>query len=312
MRIYLQLHLQAICWPLYCSYSLCYLQLNNETLFLYYIIDVYSLTIKLYLNKIHQGRNPRPFVDHVFNILEIKRKSGSEDGTGERAPKRSRCDVRDTLRQSLSSETLDSTISMSQMLEIPVIDLVFQENQYSPLKPSASGLTLTPDKDNFYKIEDALRAQEPEMLDRLDFRESFSDNNGDNSGSLFSGENALFFLFLRSRSPSFSGFEDVNNNSESDYARCCKHGSLASDITLLQSNNFFAEKNSDVLNTIESGTIQSEVFLVTITKSRITLRLRLSKEIASQPKILLRLTQSKINKTQFSKSNVSRKRRRKT
>ncbi len=182
----------------------------------------------------------------------------------------------------------------------PVIDLVSQEDQHSPIKSSASELSLTLGKDGLNGIEGALRVQEPKLLDS---RGSFPDDGGDNSGPLFPGEDALFSLFLRSRSPSFSGFEDVNDNSESDHARCW---SLKSDVTNPQSNGSFAEKGSDVLDTIESGTIESEAFPVTTTKPRITL-----KETASPPKVLLRLTQPRMNKIRYSK-RVSRKRRQET
>jgi len=198
------------------------------------------------------------------------------------------------------------------MLEVLIIDLVSQENQHSSLKSSASELTLSLGEDDFYRIEHVLQIQEHKLLNRLDFRESFSDDGDDDFRLLFLGENALFFLFLRSRSSSFFSFEDVNDNSERNHAHCFKHERLTSNVTISKSNDSLVDKSSDVLDTIKSDTIESKAISVTITKSRITLQLRSSKEIASKLKILLRLIQSRANKIRYSKSSVNRKRELKT
>lgn len=134
------------------------------------------------------------------------------------------------------------------------------------------------------------------MFNRLDFKESFLNNNSNNSRFLFLNKNIFFFLFLRFQSFLFSSFEDVNNNNKSNYIYCCKYKSLISNITIFKSNNLFVNKSLNVLDAIESNTIESKAIFVTTTKFCITFQLHLLKERISKSKILLRLIQFKTNK----------------
>jgi len=309
LRDHLQFHLRAICWPLQCPHPLCHLQLDDETSFLYHMVDVHGLTIKSCLNKRHQNESSEPFVQQLPNVLGTKRKGSIESTDEERATKQSKSDMRHTLRQTSTSESTESgaTASTSQRPDIPVIDLVAVEDTYSPLTSSASGLTLLSDGDGFQPIDDILHIQQHMLPDRLEPEDSLPVVDDDDSQTSLLDDDALFSLFLRSRSPSSSGSENIDQSNHT-ISRALE--SISSDIPSIHAS---AVTSTDLLDTTENGTIESGPIPVT-RKPRVTLRLRPPKEI-TKPKTKLRLTQPRVNKAKkptCQKSTVKKQRRRKT
>ncbi len=156
LRDHLRFHLRAICWPLQCPHPLCHLHLDDETSFLYHMVDVHGLTVKSCTSDRHRNESSEPFVQQFPNVPRTKRKGSTESIDEERAAKQSKSDMRHTLRQASTSELTesDATAATSQRPDIPVIDVIVVEDTYSPPKSSASGLTLLSDGDGFQPVDD--------------------------------------------------------------------------------------------------------------------------------------------------------------
>jgi len=140
------------------SYLLYYFQLNNKTLFLYYIVDIYSLTIKSSLNKHYQNKSSESFIQQLSNILEIKQKSFIKSIDKKRATKQNKSDIKYILQQTSTNESTESntTASIFQKSDISVIDFVVVKNIYSLLTLSANRFILLSDRDNFQSINNIL------------------------------------------------------------------------------------------------------------------------------------------------------------
>ncbi len=143
------------------------------------------------------------------------------------------------------------------------------------------------------------------LPDMLELEDSLAVVDDDNSLTSLLEDDALFSLFLRSRSPSSSGSENID---QSNHTISRAFESIPSDIPSILAS---AVTSSDLLNTTENGTVKSAPTPVT-RKPCVTLRLRPSKEI-TKPKTKLQLTQPRVNKVTkptCRKSTVRKQRRR--
>lgn len=192
------------------SYLLYYLQLNNKTLFLYYIVDIYSLTIKSSFNKHYQNKSSESFVQQLSNILEIKQKSFIKSIDKKRATKQNKSDIKYILQQTSTNKSTENntTVSIFQKSDISVIDLVVVENIYSLLILSANRFILLSDRDNFQPINNILNIQQYILSDSLKSENSLLIVNNNNSQISLLDNNTLFFLFLHLQS--FSSFDSKN------------------------------------------------------------------------------------------------------
>ena len=187
-----------------------YLQLNNKTLFLYYIVDIYSLTIKSSFNKHYQNKSSESFVQQLSNILEIKQKSFIKSIDKKRATKQNKSDIKYILQQTSTNKSTENntTVSIFQKSDISVIDLVVVENIYSLLILSANRFILLSDRDNFQPINNILNIQQYILSDSLKSENSLLIVNNNNSQISLLDNNTLFFLFLHLQS--FSSFDSKN------------------------------------------------------------------------------------------------------
>lgn len=192
------------------SYLLYYFQLNNKTLFLYYIVDIYSLTIKSSFNKHYQNKSSESFVQQLSNILEIKQKSFIKSIDKKRATKQNKSDIKYILQQTSTNKSTENntTVSIFQKSDISVIDLVVVENIYSLLILSANRFILLSDRDNFQPINNILNIQQYILSDSLKSENSLLIVNNNNSQISLLDNNTLFFLFLHLQS--FSSFDSKN------------------------------------------------------------------------------------------------------
>ena len=246
---------RLILWPLHCPHPLYHLQLNDETSFLYHMADVHGLTIKSCLSKRHQNESSEPSMQQLPNVLGTKRKSPIQSIDEERTAKQSKSETRHTLWQTFTSGSTKSgaTTSASQISEIPIIDLVAVEDTHSPFNPSAGGLTLLSDGDDFQPIDDILQIQQHMLPDRPEPKESSLVIDDDESQTSLPGDDALFSTFLRPRSPSGSGSGNID---QSNHTSSHTFENITSNITTPKSIHASAAKSSDLLDTTEddSGT----------------------------------------------------------
>lgn len=194
----------------------------------------------------------------------------------------------------------------SQRPDIPIIDLIAVEDTYSPLKSSASGLTLLSDGDSFQPINDILHHQQHMLPDRLEAGDSLPVIDNDDSQTSLLDDDALFSLFLCSRSSSSSGSEKID---QSNHTISRALGSMFLDVPSIYMSDVTSTDLSDIT---ENGTVELTPIPVT-RKPRVTLRLRPPKE-TTKPKTKLRLTQprpNRVSKPTCQKLTVKKQRRRK-
>lgn len=307
LRLHLQSHLRTVSWPLQCPHPLCCNFLENETCFHYHMADVHGLNMRFNLHQCQKLKTPQNMrVNQAPSILRTKRSITIDDESREPALKRSKCEDSDVTSQLWSNgkSPTDASAPDPRAPEIPVIDLV-QDNDFNGFpRLSARELGLSSDGDDFLFIDDVLQNPQHAGFDVCGPRVNLPDSDDKKSESEFVDENALFPLFLRSRSPSpdFGGIEDIEGNQDNLHDRdgVCSH---------------VAASNRDDLQSPEisypANPIHHEVSEeAPPTKPRVILRLRPPKQPPAKSKALLRLSQPKAPGRKPSRPKSSSNRRR--
>lgn len=313
---HLQSHLDASHWPLKCPHPLCSQQLNDETSFLYHLSDVHSLRLSPRVKKYQQQeRISEPLINWTPDTASQKRKR--QDGSEQKLQSRKR--NKGVLKtnysneqyphQSLDPKAPDAILTASSRMssEISFTDTAADDNPQDLLELTHSEPTSPPDADESYMTTDISPSEN--FLERLN---DLPETKTDECELPSLAHDALFSLYLRSRSPSCSlakGICDNNNNNNNN-----NDGSLASQTVTLSDICLSTVEDIHLAESIDYDTIKPENVPVKTKKPRITLRIR-QPEPRPEPKKLLRLSQPKqalAQKSSSRKPGVNNRKKRRT
>ena len=253
LRKHLEAHLDISRWPLQCPHPLCSLHISDEKTFLYHLSDSHSLHTRQLDRRSQKQTSWGTFVGWKLNAVGQKRNRNDEDETllsrQTKRHKRSENSLEETglIPSILPSE--DSTISIPQTPELA-----------SSSSISLPHLDMLPVSDDLRSSRNEQRSQphdESIWVDHLSATDVYV------SIPRSPDESALFSQFLRSRSPSGSGDNTLDDYDEN---RASSPPTIAP-----QDMNLASEDRPQLATLLDHRTIDPETF--TRTKPRITLRL---------------------------------------
>ena len=299
---HLQSHLEASRWPLKCPHPLCSLQLNDEISFLYHLSDVHGLRMNPQVNKYQQQEcNSEPLINWTPDTASQKRKR--QDGNEQKLQPRKRnkgalktdCSNEQRPRQSLDRKTADGILTLSSHIssESSFTDTLADNSPQDLPGLTHSEPTSPPDADESYVMGDITPTQnfqQKGMHDELEWSRDLPETKSDGSELHSPAEDALFSLYLRSRSSSCSsakGFHDDDDNNKKN-----NNGSLPSQTVAPSDICLSTAEDIYLADSIDHGTVKSKMVPIKTKKPRITLRIR-QPEPRPKPKKLLRLSQPK-------------------
>ena len=294
LRGHLQQHLQTFRWPLQCPHPLCVLQLDDEKSFLYHLSDVHSLQISLHMNRLQQKEHDSGLlINWTPNTTSQKRKRAAVDEQERRPSKLQKDTVQiDRGNEQSPPQSLDRkapheihTISPCLLPAVSFTNVASDSNPQDLPEMTNSGATSSPEVDELCFMNDMSPSegfQERELHDHLGMRDWPGTTSNDYKSSL--QDDALFSLYLRSRSPSRSSAKSVCH--DNDDGSIHSHTITSGDICLSM------EGDHHLACSIDQNTVKPKDVPIKAKKPHITLRTR-QPEPRPKQKVLLRLSQPK-------------------
>lgn len=215
---HLESHLEESRWPMKCPHPLCNLHVHDEKSFRYHLSDVHSLSMN---HRTDITRQEGCILDPLIwttGSASRKRKRQEKCKQESQLPKRNKEPLRINYEheqgfdQSFNEKTSDGiqTPSVSVSSEVPLIDMNSDDDQYN-LPSLVSNETDSVPDDIVLPSVDCLLSNEKIQTEEPQ-KELLAESEHDKRGSLSSQEDALFSLYLRSRSPSHCFATEAGND----------------------------------------------------------------------------------------------------